>query len=130
MEKLLPDCKKYNIEIVTENLKNTVKYKNDDLAYLNKNIFRNFNGKQQYSENISIIECRDLYEEADYISSQIKELVMNQNYLFSDIAILSRQLNEYTYILEAAFRKYNIPYFMDIKKSAYHTVIMQLVIMQ
>ena len=53
---------------------------------------------------------------------------MNQNYLFSDIAILSRQLNEYTYILEAAFRKYNIPYFMDIKKSAYHTVIMQLVI--
>ena len=121
-------AKKYNIEIVTENLKNTVKYKNDDLAYLNKNIFRNFNGKQQYSENISIIECRDLYEEADYISSQIKELVMNQNYLFSDIAILSRQLNEYTYILEAAFRKYNIPYFMDIKKSAYHTVIMQLVI--
>lgn len=121
-------AKKYNVEIVTENLKNTIKYKNDDLAYLNKNIFRNFRKEQRYSENINIIECRDLYEEVDYISSQIKELVMNDNYLYSDIAILSRQLNEYTYIFEAAFRKYNIPYFMDIKKSAFHTVIMQLVI--
>ncbi len=121
-------AKKYNIEIKTENLETPIKYNNDDLIYLNKNIYRKFNEGEQYSENISIIECRDLYEEADYISSQIRELVINKHYSYNDIAILSRQLNEYTYILESAFRKYDIPYFMDIKKSAYHTVIMQLVI--
>lgn len=121
-------AKKYNVEIATENLCNPVKYKSSDLAFLNKKIFRNSKSEKRISKNINIIECKDLYEEADYLSSRIKELVRNEGYLYSDIAVLSRQLNEYTYILEAAFRKYDIPYFMDIKKSAYHTSIMQLAV--
>ncbi|MGN1480791.1 PD-(D/E)XK nuclease family protein [Porcipelethomonas sp.] len=120
-------AKKYNIKINTVNLENLKRYQHHDLAFLNKNIMRNNSSKFEHSENINITECRDLYEEADHICSHINNLVRNNGYKYSDIAVISRQLEEYTYIFEAAFKKYNIPYFSDIKKSAFHTSLMQLV---
>lgn len=121
-------AKKYNIEIKNEALPEPVKYKSPDLAFLNKNIMRNNEEQFDFSDNINIIECRDLYEEADFVCAQIRELVSKHGYKYKDIAIISRQLDEYIYILEAAFRKYDIPCFMDVKKSAFHTQLMQFMI--
>lgn len=121
-------AKKYNVEIENNILKEPVKYKNLDLAFLNKNIMRNNENKFDNSDNIKILECKDLYEEADFVCAQIRELVYKHNYKYKDIAIISRQLDEYVYILDAAFKRYDIPAFMDIKKNAFHTQIMQLMV--
>lgn len=121
-------AKKYNIEISTEVLSEPVKYSSMDLAFLNKNIMRNNNYQFESSENINIIECRDLYEEVDFACAQIRELVSKYGYKYKDIAIISRQLDEYVYILEAVFRRYDILCFMDVKKSAFHTQLMQLMV--
>ena len=120
-------AQKYGKPIDTVNLIKPVKYKNEDLAHLNLNILRPVRKRLSKSENIKICECRDLYEEADWICSEIKRLVRNDGYKYSEIAVMSRQLSEYTYIFEAACEKYEIPFSLDIKKSVMHTSIMQYI---
>lgn len=120
-------AKKYGVPIETEVMEKPLKYKSDDLAHLNMNILRPVRNRFDASENIRIAECADLYEEADWICSEIKRLVQENGYKYRDIAVMSRQLSEYTYIFEAAFEKYDIPYSMDVKKSVMHTSIMQYI---
>lgn len=118
---------KYGKPVETVTLEKPLKYKSQDLAHLNTNIFcpvREVYGKP---ESIRVIECSDLYEEADWICSEIIKLVRENGYKYRQISVMSRQLNEYTYILESAFEKYNIPFSMDVKKSVMHTSIMQYV---
>ncbi len=120
-------AKKYGAEINTTTLDKPVKYNSDDLAHLNKNVIRPVRNHFGVSENIKIAECADLYEEADWVCTEIKRLVREDGYKYSDICVMSRQLSEYTYIFEAAFEKYEIPFGMDIKKSVMHTSIMQYI---
>lgn len=119
--------KKYGIQIKAIDLIRPVKYRNEDLVNLNKNIFRPERKRFGKSENIRICECHDLYEEADWICSEIKQLVKNDGYKYCDISVMSRQLSEYTYIFEAAFEKYEIPFSIDVKKGVMHTSIMQYI---
>lgn len=121
-------AKSYSMEISYENLEQPLKYNSADLAFLNKNAMRNKNSFFESAENISVIECRDLYEEAEFVCAKIRELVINQGYKYKDIAVISRQLLEYVYIFDSVLQKYEIPYFMNIQKTAFHTRIMQFVI--
>lgn len=120
-------AKKYGVAVETEMLSKPLKYKSADLAHLNMNILRPVREHYGVSDNIKITECADLYEEADLICSEIKRLVREEGYRYRDIAVMSRQLADYTYIFEAAFEKYDIPFSMDVKKSVMHTSIMQYV---
>lgn len=125
--KFYQTAKKYGVPIETEMMEKPLKYKSADLAHLNMNILRPVRERFGVSENIKIAECADLYEEADWICSEIRRLVQEEGYRYRDIAVMSRQLSEYTYIFEAAFEKYDIPFGMDVKKSVMHTSIMQYV---
>ncbi|MGN0620824.1 MAG: PD-(D/E)XK nuclease family protein [Porcipelethomonas sp.] len=126
-KKFIQLAEKYNVKTNTVHLEKPVKYISEDLVHLNLNILRPERKSFGESENIKIIECRDMYEEADYICSEINRLVKTENFRFSDIAVISRRLNDYIYVFEAAFKKYNIPYCINVKKSVMHTSIMQLV---
>ncbi len=121
-------AKKYDMEISETKLTEPKKYKSNDLAFLNQNIMRNNNAVMEQAENIGIIECRDLYEEVEFVCAKIRELVLNNNYKYNDIAVISRQLDEYVYIFDSVFKKYDIPYSLNVQKSAYHTRIMQFMI--
>lgn len=125
--KFYQTAKKYGVPIETEMMEKPLKYKSADLAHLNMNILRPVRERFGVSDNIKITECADLYEEADWICSEIRRLVQEEGYRYRDIAVMSRQLSEYTYIFEAAFEKYDIPFGMDVKKSVMHTSIMQYV---
>ena len=117
---------KYGVKTSDKQFDKPKKYKSGDLAFLNQNVLRDNTGTYGSSENISIIECRDLYEEAAYVCAGIRKLVKEENYKYSEIAVISRNLSDYAYILEAAFARYDIPYFMDMEKSASHTFVMQM----
>lgn len=104
------------------------KYKSPSIAYLNSHIFTSINDTYDHATDISVVSCCDLYEEAEYVAAQIRELVMKEGYKYKEIAVLSRQLDEYAYIFDAVMKKYDIPYFLDAKKSASRTSIMQFMI--
>ncbi|MBQ3566340.1 MAG: PD-(D/E)XK nuclease family protein [Oscillospiraceae bacterium] len=121
-------AKTYNIKINQTILEKPLKYKSPELAFINQNIMRGNKAVYDNAENLFVVQCRDLYEEADFTAAQIRNLVMNENYRYSDIAVISRQLDEYSGIFESTMKKYDIPIFMDIEKNAVHTRIMQFMI--
>ncbi len=117
----------YGKPVETIKLDKPVKYKGEDLTHLNMNIFCPIREVYGKSENVRIIECPDLYEEADWVCSEIVKLVREKGYSYRQISVMSRQLGDYTYILDSAFEKYNIPFSLDVKKSVMHTSIMQYI---
>lgn len=62
---------------------------------------------------VEIYSSSNIYEEADYVARKIRELIISQGYRFNDIAVVTRDISPYFGILESAFSKYQISYFMD-----------------
>ena len=44
----------------------------------------------------------------------------------ADIMVVMHDLAGYGSLLEAAFQRYEIPYFMDLRRSVLHTAVMKL----
>lgn len=65
------------------------------------------------AEHIRVFLAQNEYEEVDYALAEICELVQNHGYRYRDIVLMARDLAPYHDILETAFEKYHLPYFMD-----------------
>lgn len=64
--------------------------------------------------------AKNEYEEVDFALASICEFVQNHGYRYRDIVLMARDLTLYHDILETAFEKYHIPYFMDDSASIDH----------
>lgn len=120
---------KYSIKSETIDLKKAYRFKSPDIAHLSANIYRSdrISVYENPAENIKIIEAKDFYQESEFICSEICRLVKDEKYHFNDFAIVSRYPEEYSGIFEACFKRYHIPFFMDIEKSVMHTSVMLLI---
>ncbi len=93
------------------------RFLNDELITLESCIFRNdFTPQSENSENIMLYSADDTYSECEFVARQIKRLVIEENYLYSDISVICHDTEPYEGILNVVFDKYKIPYFMDIHK--------------
>lgn len=124
--RMLAAAQKYKIKVNTVLLDRMYRFASGDIEHLSRNILRTGKAVFENSESIKIVECTDLYGEAEYICAEIKRLVMS-GLRYSDIVVTSRQLSDYVYIFESIFDRYEIPYYMHINKSVMHTALMQLV---
>lgn len=70
--------------------------------------------KEELKGNIKIISCGNNFDECEFISLEIKRLLREEGYRFSDFAVISRD-DSYKKIIETVFDKYNIPIFNDNK---------------
>lgn len=86
------------------------------LSHICDNIFNPVKVRCDDIDGIKVTACNDMYEESEYVSAQIKHLVAEQGYRYKDIAIVSRQLSDYTSVLPPVLDRYDIPYFMDTNK--------------
>ena len=79
-------------------------------------------------EAVTVVSAPDIYSECDYICSEIKRLINEGSGIkYSDIAVLSRDMNNDISILSAAFERYDIPYYSDKKQSAAHKRLMIMI---
>ena len=118
---------KYNFKVQNEIQEKAYRFSSSDIEFLSKNIFRPIRGTSDYYENIKICEASDMYLEIDFVCTEIRRLIKDNNYKFNEIAIISRQLSDYSNILESAFVRYEIPYFLDANKPVMHKSITLLV---
>lgn len=119
---------KYGIKHEKQIFTNQYRFKSEAIKLVSSNIFRNKKtAPSDTSNGIKIIEARDFYQEAEFICSEICRLIRDENYRFNDFSIVTRTPDDYSGILEACFKRYHIPYFMDVDKSVMHTSIMLLV---
>lgn len=89
-----------------------------ELAALEAGIFRPgagaFSGEVKA---IRITSAANPYDEIRTVASQIRQLVRETGCRYSDIAVISRSLEQYGGSAETVFRKYDIPFFLDSRRS-------------
>ena len=95
----------------------------DELRHLESNMFRA--GAQPYvyaddkAENdkktdaISIVCAKDPKSEVEEIAKRMKFLVENKGLSYSDMAVITGDLDTYMNLCSRVFKKYEIPYFID-----------------
>ncbi len=90
------------------------RFKNEELKALEENLFDDVASPYpEKPEAVTVYQAADLYEEAEFVASGIRRLVMEEGFRYKEIAILSRAPEKYLGILDTALEKRGIPYFMD-----------------
>ena len=96
-------------------------YKSKALRHLESNIFCLVNNPCEDSQGVKLICAKNPYDEIDFVAAEIKKLIREKGYSYKDIAVISRSLDDYASLIDGAFRRYEIPFFMDRRKSVLHS---------
>ena len=95
-------------------LDSSLRFENEELKELEKYLFSwEYEQFEKEPENIEVYKAASLYDESEYVCAKIRELTMKENYRYRDIAVISRNPNNYLGILDVALDERNIAYFMD-----------------
>ncbi len=111
-------------------LSECTRFNNDELKTLEAFAFRNRKPGEAFvsqPENIAVYCASDLYDECEYVARQIKRLIIDGGYLYSDISVICHETDNYEGILNVILEKYDIPYFMDVRKDADIKPVIRLV---
>ncbi len=84
------------------------------LRELEKNIYSfSPTDSEHGGDGITVYSGGSIYDECGYAASEIKRLVSEESYSYSDIAVICRDLAPYRGILAEAFDRHGISYFME-----------------
>ena len=130
MQELIKCAQEANIKIEEHiQLKNTYRFKNDELKHLEKNIYEvPYKTYEKLVENIHITLLSQPYSEVEYLAKTIIELVREKNYRYKDISVITKNIDEYTNIVKAIFEKYEIPVFIDQKEDLSQNILVKYVL--
>ena len=114
-KKILNIAKKNSVKIKPHiKLLEQKRFKNQDLKYLEQNIYRsNYKATNDDVENITIYSASNFHSEASFVSNTIKKLIVEEGYNYKDFAVISRNIENYRGIIDVEFNKNDIPYFLD-----------------
>lgn len=121
-------CKEENVEYKTYALENK-SVKSREILHLEKN-YPNIT-VEKYTENVENITVRAFsnnYKEIQYLASEITNLIKRDGYRYRDITVVSRNIEDYSYIIESIFSNYGIKYFIDGNVSANLNPIITLIL--
>ena len=126
--KLSGICRELGKECMITQCNEYHRFKTPDLEYVSSRGLRNLKNepdKAPKAENVHIFEARDMYSEAEYVCAAVKHLLYEDHSLrYRDIAIISNDIASYSDVLKAAFKRYDIPYFLSLEKAVDHTAVM------
>ncbi|MEG0457056.1 MAG: hypothetical protein RR549_02890, partial [Oscillospiraceae bacterium] len=127
---LIEIAKSQNLKIATpQQIQDNTRFENQQLIFLENNFLKT--NKKTYDtipENIFVNYFENVYKESEYICAKISNYVKTENYRFKDFIIITRNLNETYDIYINAFKKYEIPYFLDKKEPVAHKAIFTFIL--
>ena len=119
-------AKEQNTETETHLLEMQHRFADASLAHLSRYLFATEAPEYPGVPAVTVCEARDATLEAEYCAAQIRQLLMQGDVRCADIMVVMHDLAGYGSLLEAAFQRYEIPYFMDLRRSVLHTAVMKL----
>lgn len=91
---------------------------NPPLAFLERTIFRYSREVYEKEQDAVRLLCaRNPEQELKLAAGEIKRLVREENYRYQDIAVVTGDTNVYLYYAAKVFESYEIPLFLDHKRS-------------
>ena len=110
-------------------LKDTPRFKTQELKHLEQNIFNSSIKKYQYEcENINIFLAKNQYSEIENIAKIITKLVKEKNLRYKDVSVITQNIDTYSSLVRSIFTQYDIPVFIDEKRDLNQNVIIQYVL--
>lgn len=110
-------------------LQKQYRFQTEELQYLSENINQIKPTKYEKNvENIELFLAQNPYSEIENVAKQITKLIKNQNMRYKDIAIITKNIEEYASLVRAIFPKYKIPVFIDEKRDVNQNIIIQYVL--
>ena len=79
-------------------------------------------------ENIHLFLAKNAYFEIEKVAKEIIKLIRNKNLRYKDIAIITKNMEEYSSLVRAIFNKYEIPVFIDEKRDLNQNIIVQYIL--
>ncbi len=93
-------------------------YSSAELAHINKNLYCTNFSTVYNNGGVEILSANELYEETEYVCSEIARLVRDEGLEYRDIAVSARNISEVSGVIEGTFERYDIPYYIDSRQSA------------
>ncbi len=97
------------------------------LAHIERKIFDFKASKTKDSDNIRIVSAPSERAEVRFVAKQIVDLVRERNFRYRDVAIIASDIGRYEHYIRAYFQDYDIPFFIDKRKSMRYHPLVQLV---
>ena len=130
LDKIFNLAKQENIKIEEPvKLETKYRFKNEELQHLEENIYKfpyqKYKGNVQ---NIQLFLAKNGYSEIEKLATEIVKLVRDNNYRYNEIAVITKNLEEYSNLCKAIFAKYNIPVFIDEKKDLSQNLLVRYIL--
>lgn len=118
INKLKTIAREENVPIYSDIILNENKRQDgrNTLIHLEKNIFKPSYTRIKSDEDIEIHVCDNPVMESEYVAVKIEELI-RQGYRYKDMAVITTDIESYDRFMRETFNKYDIPCFIDNKKS-------------
>lgn len=110
-------------------LQKQYRFKTEELQHLSDNINNYKSTKYEKNvENIELFLAQNPYLEIENVAKQITKLIRNENMRYKEIAIITKNIDEYSSLVRAIFPKYKIPVFIDEKRDVNQNIIIQYIL--
>ena len=126
---ILKIAKEHKIEILPSIcLEEEKRFKVKELKHLEKNIFKiPYNKYQKECSNIELFLASNQYSEIEHVAERITELVRDENYKYSEISIITKNIDTYSNMCRVIFSKYNIPMYLDEKSKLNQNILIKFI---
>ncbi len=104
----------------------TKRFSNAHLSHAEKFLFAKQQPVATQVTGIEMMVAPDRRAEVDAAARMIRQWML-EGYRLRDIAVLTRQLDNYSELIDASFREHGIPYFVDRRRAAAHHPVPQVV---
>ena len=110
-------------------LKETYRFKNDELKVLEENIFNTKSTIYDKNvENIDLFLAKNQYSEIENIANQIVKLIKTKGMRYREISVITKELQKYSNLIRAIFAKYDIPVFIDEKRDLNQNIFIKYIL--
>lgn len=129
INKIIEIANKNNIKIdKSVVLGEKYRFKNKELYTLEEQLV--YNKKEKYSyncENIKLFLANNPYSEIEYVANNILNLVRENQLKYRDIAVITKDISQYSSLIKVIFKKYNIPVFIDEKQDLSQNILVKYI---
>ncbi len=125
---LIKIAKSVNADIEKVELLENRRAKNDELKFLEENLYLSSKKYSLKPKNINLFLATNPYTEIEYVAKKIHNLVKNCGFSYNEIGVIAEEIEKYSEDAKSIFSKYDIPLFVDEKKELNQNILIKFII--